>query len=603
MPATLSRLLLGPLMVLLFASSLQGCGGGGGSDAAMPTSSSAGDVTMVRMQAEAAGLNCPNGGSQVLAGVDANGNGVLDAGEVASTQYVCVNGSGGAIRSTLVALASEPAGTNCATGGTTVSAGLDANANGLLDSAEVASTTYVCGGTPGAAGASGTNGLDTLMAMSAEAAGANCTWGGSRVTAGLDANRSGTLDAGEVSSTQYLCNGAPGPGVVWLTTNDPVQQTVGNIGYIAQGAAQTVFTLPVSPAIGDVVRIVGAGSGGWQLAQNAGQSIVTSSIGSTLAGALWTPRATPQAWRAVASSSDGGRVVAVVNGGYIYTSTDAGASWTPRDAQRVWWAVASSADGTRLAATTFGGQLYTSDDAGLTWNARDAARLWAGIAMSSDGSRMVATDYGGGAYTSPDGGINWTAVASTADWTGVASSADGLTLAALAFNGQIHVSTDGGASWNMRDMARAWIAIAMSADGRRMVAAEQGGLLYTSGDAGATWTPHGTANGWSGVASSADGRRLIASAFSGQLFASNDGGATWTARETIRDWNGVASSSDGMHIVAVAYNGGLAYTSTASTSLGSAGSISGLQDDALDLQYLGSGRFLATGHVGALTVQ
>jgi hypothetical protein len=50
----------------------------------------------------------------------------------------------------------------------------------------------------------------------------------------------------------------------------------------------------------------------------------------------------------------------VVNGGKIYTSTDSGVTWTPRDSSRNWWAVASSADGSKLVAVVDGGQIYTS---------------------------------------------------------------------------------------------------------------------------------------------------------------------------------------------------------------------------------------------------
>ncbi|MEO7111045.1 MAG: hypothetical protein ABI183_11460 [Polyangiaceae bacterium] len=45
----------------------------------------------------------------------------------------------------LITTASEPAGTNCPEGGTKIQSGADANANGVLDGTE-ATTTYVCNG-------------------------------------------------------------------------------------------------------------------------------------------------------------------------------------------------------------------------------------------------------------------------------------------------------------------------------------------------------------------------------------------------------------------------------------------------------------------------
>ena len=57
--------------------------------------------------------------------------------------------------------------------------------------------------------------------------------------------------------------------------------------------------------------------------------------------------------------------------GQIYTSTDSGVNWTARESNRNWYSVASSADGTRLVAVVNGGQIYTSTDSGMNWTPRD----------------------------------------------------------------------------------------------------------------------------------------------------------------------------------------------------------------------------------------
>ena len=64
---------------------------------------------------------------------------------------------------------------------------------------------------PGVAGvgATGPSGLSSLIAMATEPAGANCAYGGSRITSGLDVNANGVLDASEVTATRYACNGSP----------------------------------------------------------------------------------------------------------------------------------------------------------------------------------------------------------------------------------------------------------------------------------------------------------------------------------------------------------------------------------------------------------
>ncbi len=308
----------------------------------------------------------------------------------------------------------------------------------------------------------------------------------------------------------------------------------------------------------------------------------------------WTPRENSRAWRAVASSADGTKLVAVVNGGQIYTSGDSGVTWTARDSNRAWSAVASSADGSKLVAAVNGGQIYTSTDSGVTWTAREASRAWSGVASSADGVKLVAVNFDvlvGTVYRSTDSGVTWTPITSSAVlnsndrwWTGIASSADGTTLVAVN-NGYnpgnfIYVSADAGATWQARmtDAPRRWVSVAMSDSGERMVAVDyghlnggaEGGRIYTSTDRGTNWTARGATNDWSSVASSATGDRLVAVAGSiffpsvastGRIYTSADGGATWVAREATRAWASVAASADGARLVAV-NNGSPILTST-----------------------------------------
>ena len=59
---------------------LAACGGGGSSIDDFGTTSSS---TVYSATAMAPSANCPNGGIQVDSGIDENGNGVLDPGEMA----------------------------------------------------------------------------------------------------------------------------------------------------------------------------------------------------------------------------------------------------------------------------------------------------------------------------------------------------------------------------------------------------------------------------------------------------------------------------------------------------------------------------------------
>ena len=164
----------------------------------------------------------------------------------------------------LIAQTAEPAGANCPTGGTRITSGLDSNGNNVLDSSEVVATQFVCGAT---------NGSNLLVATSTEPAGANCAAGGTRVTAGLDTNSNNVLDAGEVMTTSYVCNNPP-VNMPWVTVTAATQAQP-NTGYVVDSATPVTVTLPAnaSLAIGDRVAVYGLGMGGWTIAQNDGQSI------------------------------------------------------------------------------------------------------------------------------------------------------------------------------------------------------------------------------------------------------------------------------------------------------------------------------------------
>ncbi len=115
-------------------------------------------MALVAMEDEPAGANCPAGGLRIRSGHDANRNGVLDGDEVAVTDYLCngQNGPAGPAgpagadgRNSLVTMTPEPAGSNCASGGLRIESGLDTNGNGNLDTGEITQTGYICNGSDG----------------------------------------------------------------------------------------------------------------------------------------------------------------------------------------------------------------------------------------------------------------------------------------------------------------------------------------------------------------------------------------------------------------------------------------------------------------------
>ncbi|MDC0714816.1 hypothetical protein POL68_40585 [Stigmatella sp. ncwal1] len=164
-----------------------------------------GTAYVVKMLPESAGANCPAGGTSVLGGIDVNTDGQLGAPEVTATQYVCQSATSLTGANALIRLDVEPAGANCTQGGTAVKSGLDSNENGILDADEVSNTTFVCNGRTGA---TGQNGKNALVRLDPEPAGPNCAYGGTAVKSGLDANGDGSLSNLEVQTTQLVCSAA-----------------------------------------------------------------------------------------------------------------------------------------------------------------------------------------------------------------------------------------------------------------------------------------------------------------------------------------------------------------------------------------------------------
>ncbi len=380
-------------------------------------------------------------------------------------------------------------------------------------------------------------------------------------------------------------------------------QAFPNFGFLCTNdSTAVVVTLPASIRIGETVRVAGSGAGGWFIAQNAGQSILCGQLAQNV-GLSWHTNGPLLAWRGIASSADGSALVAVVNGGQIYTSTNFGGTWTARDSNRAWRAVASSADGVKMVAVVNGGQIYTSINSGASWTARDANRNWTSVALSTDGTKLVATVNPGFIYTSTDSGMSWTARDSSRNWSGVASSSNGSNLVATVQTGNIYTSANNGLTWTPHGSSSAWNSVASSGDGSCLVASVSSGQLFISTDYGVTWTVTGPSglNLWTSVASSSDGNRLAAVINSGGIFVSQDSGVTWVARAVPSlAWQCIASSNDGSTLAAVASSNPIYFSSSSTTTAGTAGGLTGARLSAVELEYIGNGRFIPVSFVGTI---
>jgi len=198
--------------------------------------------------------------------------------------------------------------------------------------------------------------------------------------------------------------GALGPGAIWTSTNGGVTWTNQTTGITAM--VHVGWNSVASDATG--TKLVAATNGG---------DIWTS----TNAGVTWTDQTSSgpaharqgyvggQGWASVASDSTGDHLVAVVNTGDIWTSTNAGVTWTDQTpsgpaSNQDWFSVASDSTGTKLIAvdglvTGYNGDIWTSSNAGVTWTDQTTgsaalSQPWVAVASNSTGTHVVALGRG-----------------------------------------------------------------------------------------------------------------------------------------------------------------------------------------------------------------
>lgn len=94
---------------------------------------------LTRRDAEPAGQNCPLGGTAIRAGLDRNGDGILEDSEIDHTDYLCNSPT-----TVLVRKDPLPPSIQCPDGGVAVQTGVDKNGDGILQDAEIDHTTPVC---------------------------------------------------------------------------------------------------------------------------------------------------------------------------------------------------------------------------------------------------------------------------------------------------------------------------------------------------------------------------------------------------------------------------------------------------------------------------
>lgn len=270
--------------------------------------------------------------------------------------------------------------------------------------------------------------------------------------------------AGSISYTgQYMILASSGNANVYITSNYgltwlSISGTLAAAAAISTGLPATAQSWSCSALSSNgAVSILGISAGALYLSTN---SFVTY---STISGTTsqFTSNGLPitnQNWNKLECSFDGSVILASINSGALYLTTNTGTSWT-----------------------AIGG---TTNSVGLP----TTATPWSAIAVSgTNGQYMLAAANSGGLYLSTNKGTSWTQLSGTTN------------------------------SYSLPTVASAWTCCAISQDGLIMAAAINNGYLYYSTNSGTTWTnyvyPHKCATQnfpWNSISMTADGSKAFA---------------------------------------------------------------------------------------------
>jgi photosystem II stability/assembly factor-like uncharacterized protein len=273
---------------------------------------------------------------------------------------------------------------------------------------------------------------------------------------------------------------------------------------------------------------------------------------------------TNQNWMSVAISYTGNRMLAA-DGLTVKMSSDAGTTWTnvnPAGAQAYFTTVSVNGSGSTMLAGVQGGRLYLSTNGGASWAetrpAGNTDQQWYTSGVSKDGKTMLVGTNGGRIYLSKDSGATWaeTQPAGNADkcWRVSEVKGGGQILFVASRGGRVYKSTNAGTSWTETQPAGNndlyWMKAGMSEDGQNAIIGYDTGRLYVTSNGGTSWTetqPSGNSNRyWYAIAMNEDGTRMLAGSYINNLYVAGtigDGSAPSIATAD-SDGDGIADSTE-----------------------------------------------------------
>ena len=96
---------------------------------------------------------------------------------------------------------------------------------------------------------------------------------------GAEAGAAGA--AGIVIITEYISIASLAQYITWSDVTGTSASMLSNHGYIADNVGLVTLTLPATASLGDIIYVIGKGSGLWSIAQNSGQTIHINAASST----------------------------------------------------------------------------------------------------------------------------------------------------------------------------------------------------------------------------------------------------------------------------------------------------------------------------------
>lgn len=156
--------------------------------------------------------------------------------------------------------------------GAAINIGDDADAFAINIGTGAAARDITIGNTTGATSLTFDVGSGGLNVPSFTTAGALVSTSAGLIT-DADASTAGYVLTSNGSGSAPSFQAPASGGMSWVNVTGTSQSMAVGTGYVANNASLVTLTLPATAAVGDIIAVQGSGAGGWQIAQNSGQTI------------------------------------------------------------------------------------------------------------------------------------------------------------------------------------------------------------------------------------------------------------------------------------------------------------------------------------------